>query len=245
MRECFHLLALQVLRELHESLQQLDLPTSASLPILASPLARGNRVSPNFSGRGTRAPQFTGRARRRLLRRPPPRPHFHMANDTPRSRYAEHGAALYVRASARNGPKLLSSNQSLGCLPFRTTSTVDANEDSSDWAVVARPPSWDRGRLARESRQHPARRARGTHALPGTRAAPLWYTTHIRLFVAGAVHRSGGTAEGTHAHRARSNAGSSGFRNCTPSTRCPFVKSSVKIVGTWFRRAVAQICASK
>ncbi len=44
---------------------------------------------------------------------------------------------------------------------------------------------------------------------------------------------------------ASSNAGAKGLRNCTPSSRRPFAKSSLNTSGIWFKRAVAQICASQ
>ncbi len=68
----------------------------------------GGRACRQFAGRGggrDNATQFATEGRyAQLLWRPPPRPHFPITTDAPRSRYAERGAALCVRASARNRP---------------------------------------------------------------------------------------------------------------------------------------------
>jgi len=77
----------------------------------------GYEVSP-IPGRGGgryNAAKFATEARSaQLLWRPPPRPHFHIATRSPRSCYAERGAELCVRASARNRCPWDSHERSLG-----------------------------------------------------------------------------------------------------------------------------------
>ncbi len=75
-----------------------------SSPALGAARARGNRWRQCCRPRrrpGQHRPIRTRSAIRQLLWRPPPRPHFHITTDTPRSRFAERGAELCARLRAQ------------------------------------------------------------------------------------------------------------------------------------------------